>query len=274
MIAALYFGPAFASGAPRQIVIHSAETDIVPGLAVSLAKGWFRNPNNKTSAHAMTDPAGVVEMVPETQQAWHCGNGNSTSLGDEHTGRAAFTTAQWTTPAGLAMLRASAKEVAGQCTRHGIRARWLSLTQLAANEDGLCTHNDMRLVRGGTTHTDPGPGFPYAAFLSMVRAVLAPTPAPPAPTPTPPPVQEDDMGFTEAQLRAIIRSEVIDVLKTEQVVTYQDYRLRPMTTSLLSIVDALSRDSGYDSNASGGVDNLERLAGTNPEARKVNLGKP
>ncbi|MBN9607867.1 MAG: hypothetical protein BGO26_06755 [Actinobacteria bacterium 69-20] len=263
LIRATHFGPAFAPGQPRQIVVHSVESEIVSGLARSLANGWFRNPANKTSAHTISDPHETIDMVQDTQRAWHCGNGNNTSLGNEHVGRARFTRVQWTTPAGLAMLRNGAQRTARQCIDHKIRPRWLSLAQLARNEDGLCTHNDMRLVRGGTTHTDPGPGFPYDLYLQMVKEAMG------LGTST---VQEDDMPFTEAQLRAIVSDEtektVRKLLTSEKLVAYSDQRLRPAKDLSLSITGALGRSSAYDSNASGGVDQIARAQGLEPEDRK------
>lgn len=172
MIRSIHYGPAFTNSEPRQIVIHSVESEIVAGLARSLANGWFRNPANQTSAHNIADPREQIDMVSDRQRAWHCGNGNSTSWGKEQVGRARFTRAQWTTPLGMAMLRNSATDAARRCKEAGIPARWLSLTQLANNEKGFCTHNDMRIVRGGTTHTDPGPGFPYDLYMDLVRRAL------------------------------------------------------------------------------------------------------
>lgn len=170
LILAASFGPALSG--PRQIVIHSVESEITAGLAESLARGHFRDPSHQTSAHTIADQTAEIQLVPYDQRAWHCGNGNSTSIGKEHCGRAAFSLEQWTTPDGLAMLRRSARESALICKRFDIPPRWLSVVQVANNDRGFCTHNDMRLGRGGTTHTDPGPNFPYDTYLQLVREEL------------------------------------------------------------------------------------------------------
>lgn len=163
----------FRNPPPRQVVVHSTETDLQPGIALSLARTWFGTNAAGTSAHDMFDPSSGVEMVHTDNIAWHCGNGNDTSIGIEHAGRASFTKEQWTSSQALAMLRQSAKLTAKICAAYNIPARWLSIAQLAANEPGLCSHNDERLARGGTTHTDPGPNFPYAQYLSYVQQYLA-----------------------------------------------------------------------------------------------------
>jgi hypothetical protein len=43
------------------------------------------------------------------------------------------------------------------------------LQQIRNGESGFCTHADITLTLGGTTHTDPGPGFPYSIFMQMVN---------------------------------------------------------------------------------------------------------
>jgi len=120
----------------------------------------------------MFDQTGGVEEVHTDTIAWHCGNGNNTSVGYEHAGYAAFTRAEWTTDAGLAMLHASAKTTAKVAKALGIPGRWLSVAEVADNVQGFCTHNDMRLARGGTTHTDPGPNFPYDLYMQYVTAAM------------------------------------------------------------------------------------------------------
>lgn len=172
-------GGQFASPPPRQIVIHSCECPMTPGIAKSLAgPNWFGGSAAGTSPHGMFDPNGGVEEVHTDTIAWHCGNGNSTSVGYEHAGYAAFTRAEWTTDAGITMLKASAKSTAKAAKALGIPARWLSVAQVADNEQGFCTHNDMRLARGGTTHTDPGPNFPYDLYMQYVVAEMGGTTPP------------------------------------------------------------------------------------------------
>jgi hypothetical protein len=52
---------------------------------------------------------------------------------------------------------------------YGIPCRWLTDDQVKIREKGLTTHTQLRRVFGGTTHTDPGPNFPYDFVLSAVR---------------------------------------------------------------------------------------------------------
>jgi hypothetical protein len=134
-------------------------------LAWDLANGWLKTAG--VSPHTITDPSETVETCPETIVGYHCGNGNQHGIGFEVTGYAAWTLEQWTTGDAWAALRLDAKRLAESSTRLGIPLRWLSLAQINAGQRGVCTHADITLSigRGSTTHTDPGRGFPFEAFM-------------------------------------------------------------------------------------------------------------
>lgn len=173
----LPFLPAYAYGPVFRLpvhirVIHSTEGPMSRGNARALAgPDWFGGPLAGTSAHDIFDPGEGVEMVPPDHVAWHVGSGgNYFTRGSEHCGRVALTREQWLSPDGQEMLDRSARYNAAAAHRDGVLPRWLSLTQLAAKEPGFCTHNDIRLVFGGTTHSDPGPNFPYDWYMDRVRA--------------------------------------------------------------------------------------------------------
>lgn len=167
------YGPPFR--APVHIeVIHSTEGPMSRGNARALAINWFGRPANQggagTSAHAIFDPSGGVMMVPLDHVAWHCGpGGNGFTRGDEHCGRVSLTKEEWLSADGRAMLDHSARHRAARLHAFGGLPRWLSITQLRNQEPGMCTHNDIRLAFGGTTHSDPGPNFPYGWYLQRVQ---------------------------------------------------------------------------------------------------------
>lgn len=156
-------GGGFRAGEPHLIVIHSLEAPARRGLAWDLSAGWLKTAG--VSPHSITDPGETVETCPENIVGWHCGNGNQVSIGDEHTGYAAWSLAQWTSGDAWEAVRLGAKKCAEIATRHSIPLRWLSLGQIRAGERGVCTHFDISQTFGGTNHTDPGPGFPYDAFM-------------------------------------------------------------------------------------------------------------
>lgn len=172
--------PNFYPGRPlpiQALVMHSVESDITAGIAKSLAgPNWFGSTKAGTSANAIFDQTGGVEMVKPTDRAWHVGGGNDYTYGTEHAGRAAFTAAQWLTADGKAMLTASARWNRQVADAHGIPWVRLTVDELRAGKRGLTTHNDCRLVWGGTTHTDPRWADEVWSFY-----LAAGSPTPPAP---------------------------------------------------------------------------------------------
>lgn len=255
-------GGSFRQGQPRIIVMHSIECPIERGRALTVAQSMARAAN--VSVHYLVDPGVIVHALDESLIGWGAGTVNSAAIHIEQTGYAAYSRAQWTTADGLAMLHLAGKLVADIAGRHGIPLRWLTDAQLLAawkgqGPGGFTTHAQCARVIGGTTHTDPGSGYPTDLLLGYA------TPAATKPTPTPP---EDDMPYTETQLRQFIREEVVAALSKDKLVAYSDQRLRPAAESKRSITDTLGRDSAYVSNASGGVDQLARAQGMEPEDRK------
>lgn len=160
-------GGGFRSGQPTLIVIHSLEAPARRGLAYDLATGWLQGAG--VSPHALTDPGETVDTCSESLVGWHCGNGNQYGIGLEVTGYAAWTFEQWTNGDAFAAVRLAAKRAAEAARRHNIPIRWLSLAQIRNGERGFCTHADISATLGGTNHTDPGRGFPFAIFLQMVQ---------------------------------------------------------------------------------------------------------
>lgn len=164
----------------RIIVVHSTECPATPGIGRSLAAGFFHNTAG-TSAHGIVDPATETEMVYPRDTAWHVGNGNAISTGLEHAGYAGWSAEQWRDPAVMQELRRSARYAAEVAAAYDIPVRWLSIGQIADGESGFASHNDMSIALGGSDHWDPGPNFPYAEYLDMVRGGTtggSPTPPP------------------------------------------------------------------------------------------------
>jgi hypothetical protein len=61
-------------------------------------------------------------------------------------------------------LENTAELTADICKRNKIKPELLTAAQLSAGQPGVISHNLSRIVFGGTTHTDPGPTFPWDQF--------------------------------------------------------------------------------------------------------------
>jgi hypothetical protein len=172
---------------PKFGVLHDAETPLTAGYARSIANYFTRN-TNETSAHFMVDPVDTIEMLDTGLVAWHCGNGNTRSIGVEQAGYASFNTGQWTTSDGQRQIQRVAALMRDIHAVHGIGLYWMSDQQIRDAHagrivGGWTTHHRCSIVLGGSSHSDPDPSYPYATLMSVANGG-APTPAPPSPPPS------------------------------------------------------------------------------------------
>lgn len=165
------------------IVWHSTESSEVKGAAMNVGAGWFGQRASKVSAHIVVDngadaryPDGVVECVKPTDTAWHAATANASGYGIEIVGKAAQSTADWTDPYSLAAIRNACNWIKKTPVLAAIPRRWLTDTQLRNRESGYIPHSQVTRVMGGTTHTDPGVGFPFAYVMEQVGAGIASEP--------------------------------------------------------------------------------------------------
>jgi N-acetyl-anhydromuramyl-L-alanine amidase AmpD len=170
----------------RVIVLHTMEVDETSTMAEAVARA-FAIPARQASAHLCVDNDSTVRCVDDQDTAWAAPGANADGLQIEMAGRAGQTPAQWADTYSKAVLERAAHEVAAWCSRWGIPARNLTNAQLADGKTrGVVTHKQVSDVFKRSTHWDPGPSFPMAAFLQRVQQILTPIPKPPAPTPTRP----------------------------------------------------------------------------------------
>jgi hypothetical protein len=168
-------------------VLHSAETPLANGYARSISNYFTRN-TNETSATFMLGPDETFQLLDTSLVAWHCGNGNTRSVGVEQSGYAALSRAQWLTDAGMAQIHRLAALMNDLKRAHGIGTYFMSDAQLLQAYHGQivggwATHDQCRRVLGGTSHTDPMPNYPFDVLVSVLGG-STPPPAPPPPSPT------------------------------------------------------------------------------------------
>lgn len=221
----------------RLSVQHSVEADDVAGLARSLLLGWMKN--SEASVTTLSDRVETVQGMANDVTAWHCGGGNQHSTGDEIVGRASWSVDQWNTPTMDLAVRNVARTKARRWAfltmpKFGITyyPEWLSLAQIGDGVTcGLCTHNDMRLVFGGTTHTDPGPNFPHTKLRNYIHAeldaLLGKTAPQPAPAPSGPPKFPLPAGYYYGPLSGPAQS-VSGMFRTDTQVQKDGLKLAQM----------------------------------------------
>lgn len=205
-----YVGPvAHSSGNGNlpihRIVVHCTAGGSDEGSARGTAK-YFQMASATGSAHAITDANELVICALDPVVCWHAPP-NPHSLGVEiECSLAGDGKGHWSLASHQKKMHLAAKWVAEKCKLHGIPIRKLTVAQLQANPsvEGICGHVDVSLAFHQSTHTDPGPYFPWSQFIGYVQAEYDALTAPPVP---PAPVPEDDMPWTEEQLRKMMYGE-------------------------------------------------------------------
>lgn len=171
--------PNFYEGRRRKltfVVWHSTENAERDGMARNVAAGWFAKKTSKVSAHIVADNREIIECVKPGDTAWHCGNANADGYGVEIVGKAAQSGADWSDDYSTAAIRNACRWIRDLPALDDIPARWLTDDQVRRRERGHVTHAQVARVLGGSTHTDPGVGFPR----DLVMRELSGSALPPA----------------------------------------------------------------------------------------------
>ena len=171
------YTPGRPAGGIAWVVWHSTESPERPSAARGIAAGWFARRESQVSAHVVVDdgsdpsyPDGVVEVVKPIDTAWHCGPmGNGRGYGVEVIGRAGQGEAAWRDDYSRAAVRNACRWIARHPALSNVPRRWLSDAELRRGERGHITHAQVSRVLGGSTHTDPGPGFPFGDVLAYLE---------------------------------------------------------------------------------------------------------
>ncbi len=153
----------------KRLVIHGTVSPTVRGGARGVAR-YFATTPKQTSAHYVVDPGEIIQCVPDSVIAWHDGT-NSNSIGIELCDPVDGPAARWSDSAHVSMLSLASNLVRELATRYSIPMVRISPQQIRNGAKGVCGHVDMRdAFPGSTTHFDPGPAFPWAAFMHMVTS--------------------------------------------------------------------------------------------------------
>jgi len=153
------------------VVVHTMETPEDVDRAHKVASWFASSAAPQASAHYCVDDEHVVQCVRHEDIAWHAPGANRNGIGVEHAGCAAQTAAAWDDAYSRKVLAQSAVLVAGLCLAYAIPIARLTPEDLRAGRRGICGHADVTSAfHGGNGHWDPGPHFPWTAYVDLVRA--------------------------------------------------------------------------------------------------------
>jgi hypothetical protein len=167
-----WFTPGRRLGAPTHIVIHTTESDREPGGELNVAS-WLARTDYRASAHFVIGPERTLRTVDLADTAWGVGSiGNATGVQLELIGHAHHDRDTWLLPDGQALLCRAAALTAALSVTYDIPLRRVEVQGLRDGVAGVAGHHAYTLAFGGSTHTDPGDGFPWDSFLAQAASML------------------------------------------------------------------------------------------------------
>ena len=162
----------------RQVVIH---VNVGPEIPNKSAEALAVYLNSITGGyHHVHDNDSTCTLVADHVCVAGAKGGDCNEVAIHHCiiGRADQTVEQWADTFSSAAMQRCATYVAQDCREHGIYPERITGGQVRdPSVTGVCGHGDVSKawhVRGG--HTDPGPNFPWTAFVAQVRGYLLPPP--------------------------------------------------------------------------------------------------
>lgn len=238
----------------RLVVIHDMEAKELLDTAEAIAR-YFRDTPKEVSAHICADADSRVRCVKDVDTAFAAPGANHDGLQIELAGFANQGAAGWADAYSQVLLREqAAPQVREWCRMWGIPMRKLTDAQLAdGTSKGIVGHDQVSRVFKRSTHTDPGPAFPWSQFLAMVQDNE----------------EEDPLAqFTEEQLRSIVNSEVTDVLR---VATRGDATLpaggyfKPLGTNVAAIKAVVGQLTDDEANILAAIAGIQAGEPITPE---------
>lgn len=167
------------NGTITRVVIHATVSPCEPGDARNVA-AYFQSPNSGGLAHYVVDPTEVVGCAPLDRWVWHAPP-NPGSIGVELCDPQTGADSRWADDNHVAMLNRAASLVAGLCVHYSLPIVHLSAADLLVGKHGITGHAEVSGAWHQSDHTDPGSGFPWSAFIALVKKAAAPAPSDPNP---------------------------------------------------------------------------------------------
>jgi hypothetical protein len=167
-----YVGPASYKGGSnnkpiRRIVLHGTVSPTERGGARRIA-AYFRSDAARGSAHYVVDPGEVVQVVYDSDVAYHDGV-NVNSLGVEMCDPVEGPITRWDDRPHRQMLRRCARLTAELALAYDVPVRWVGVKALRAGRQGITDHDKMSKAFRKSTHWDLG-AFRRYRFMRLVRA--------------------------------------------------------------------------------------------------------
>lgn len=169
-----------ADGKKYGIAIHNTSNDASDEGEANYAT----RRTDGVSSHFYCDDDSVTQSIDTNDRVGHAGskNGNENAIAVEITGANAKSRQWWIDNVAWDKLaKALAYVIKNDPNFRGFQIRRATVSEMTTNPKvrAFYSHDDMRRAWGGTTHTDPGPNFPWDHFLAKVKQAMNPIIQPP-----------------------------------------------------------------------------------------------
>lgn len=127
------------------------------------------------SSHFYVDKDSATQSIDTADKVGHAGSsqGNENAVCFELTGANGWTRAQWLANIDWVLAgRVAAAVIKAHWPDGSFQVRRATVAEMKANPKikAMYGHDDMRRAWGGTTHTDPGPNFPWDHLIASIKA--------------------------------------------------------------------------------------------------------
>lgn len=154
----------------RLVVIHTPEWPESSSGAEAVAKYFHNMPDGRVASCTITvDNDSIVQCVPDSVVAYAAPGANHDGIQIELTGYANQTKAQWRDKFSLATLALAADATAQYCLKYDLPPTHLTDWQLENGLPGIVGHDQVARVYKKSTHSDPGPSFPWMRFMGYIK---------------------------------------------------------------------------------------------------------
>jgi N-acetyl-anhydromuramyl-L-alanine amidase AmpD len=160
---------AMRTGTVRLVVIHDMEAPELDKTAENIGL-YFQHPDKPSSAHIGVDNNSIVQYVKDSRIAFGAPGANHDGIQVELAGYGSQTQTNWLDKYSIAMLALASDAVAQYLLKFSLPPTKLSDQGLLAGAKGIVGHDQVSRIYHLSTHTDPGPNFPWDRFMLMVKA--------------------------------------------------------------------------------------------------------
>jgi hypothetical protein len=173
----------------RLIIVHTSEST-EGALGAENLCNYLKNRGDRTSAsgnvygssyHYLADTDRVLPAVPDHLWAFAAAGANNDGIHICIPGRAGQTREQWLDEVSRGAIRQTAGLIHDKCQEYGIPKVRLNVAQIQAGQKGYCGHYDISRAYHQSSHTDPGPAFPWDVLAQDIADIGTPLPPPPPP---------------------------------------------------------------------------------------------